>query len=293
MNIFLTGATGFIGRRLAQHLLARGHSVTGAVRNPRAARRDLAGVHYVPIDFAQAQTADAWQPLLGGMDVVVNAVGILQQRRGQTFDVLHRAAPTALFDACVTAGVRRVVQISALGADEYARSAYHLSKKAADDHLRLLPIEHVIVQPSLVYGPGGTSARMFSALVRLPLIPLPGDGSQQVQPVHIDDLVTAMVALIEAPEPPSGAVPLVGPEPLSLKLFYTRLRSALGVSAPARFLPIPMSLMQLTARLSALVPGAMLDSETLQMLNRGNTGDPSYIRALLGREPKAVEQFVR
>jgi len=66
-----------------------------------------------------------------------------------------------------------VVQISALGADTNARSAYHLSKRAADDVLRGLPLRAAIVQPSLVYGPGGTSAALFNKMAMAPLLPLP------------------------------------------------------------------------------------------------------------------------
>src|SRR5690606_36817224 len=134
---------------------------------------------------------------------------------------------------------------------------------------------------------------MFSAIVRLPVIPLPGDGSQQVQPVHIDDLIPAIVELVETSSPPAATVPLVGPQPLSLKAFYTDLRRALGVQARPRFIRVPMSLVRLTARAGSLVPGAMLDSETLDMLNRGNTGDPRYIRELLQREPRGVEHFAK
>ena len=120
----------------------------------------------------------------------MNAVGILRERGGQTFDAVHTRTPVALFDACIAAGVRRIVQISALGADT-GNSGYFRSKRAADARLAATEANWVIVQPSLVYGPGGTSARMFSMMASLPLTPLPGDGKQLVQPIHVDDLIAA------------------------------------------------------------------------------------------------------
>src|SRR5690606_39994015 len=89
----------------------------------------------------------------------------------------------------------RVVQISALGA-ETGRSAYFSSKHAADEFLVQLPLDWTIVQPSVVFGPGGSSARLFTMLASLPLIPVPGQGRQPIQPVHIDDFTACIVALL-------------------------------------------------------------------------------------------------
>ncbi len=292
MNILLTGATGFIGSHIAQALCAAGHDVVCAVRNPARARAIFPTLSAVHIEYSRALTPQAWIPSLSGIDLVINAVGILQESRKQNFETLHHHAPRALFEACHLAGIKRVIQVSALGADEDAQSAYHRSKKAADDYLASLPLKAAIVQPALVYGPTAPAAKMFSSIARLPLIPLPGQGNQQIQPVYIDDLTDAIVELVEADDMPTGRIPLVGPTPLSLKSFYTRLRQSLGISSKARFLPIPMKMVELGARIGSHVPGVMLDADTLQMLNRGSTGDPAHIRRLIKREPRPVERFV-
>lgn len=293
MNILLTGATGFLGSHIARALLAAGHDVLCAVRSPDKVHARLSGAKAVHIDFSRATRAQDWLAALKGIDVAINAVGILQETSTQSFDLLHNLAPRALFEACRIAGVRRVIQISALGADEQAQSSYHLSKKAADDYLASLPLQAAIVQPSLVYGPGGTSARMFSAMVRLPVIPLPGHGQQQVQPIYITDLVDGICALVQADPMPTGRIPFVGPVPLSLREFYTRLRTALGVKSEPHFAPVPMPVVSLGAQVGSLIPGLMLDTDTLQMLNRGNVGDPAPLRHLLGRDLRPVEQFAK
>ena len=158
-----------------------------------------------------------WLPRLSAIDVVVNAIGILRERGRQSFAALHGRGPAALFLGCVRAGVGKVIQISALGAAPDAASAYHRSKAQADALLGTLPLRWVIVQPSLVFGAGGASATLLSGLATLPLVPLPGDGSQRVQPIHVDDLVRAVVRLAERPDWDGTRIPAVGPEPLTLR----------------------------------------------------------------------------
>ena len=135
MRVLLTGASGFIGSAIAAALQARGHAV---VRVQRRAPGD--GGDVVQADFARPPGRAWWEPRLAGIDAVVNAVGILRDRPGQRFQALHVDAPLELFHACVAAGVPVVLQVSALGADDQARSAYHRSKKQADDALRALPL---------------------------------------------------------------------------------------------------------------------------------------------------------
>lgn len=287
--ILITGANGFIGRHLADALARDGHEVVCALRDPE--RMHDRRFRTVAADFIADVDAAAWLPRLAGIDVVINAVGILREHYAQTFDAIHSRAPRALFAACVQAGVKRVVQVSALGADRQAVSRYHLSKKEADDYLATLPLQSVIVQPSLIYGPGGTSARLFTLLASLPLIPLPGAGRQQVQPVHIDDLVAAMRVLVGRDASPGTYLPVVGPEAISLRTFLARLREAMG-GGRAHFLPVPLGLMRIGARAGSYLPGALLDPETLAMLERGNTADAGPLTRLLGRPPRPVRQFI-
>jgi uncharacterized protein YbjT (DUF2867 family) len=287
--VLLAGASGFIGSHLRQALVAAGHRVVCTGRPDSVPDPGCAA--FVPADYARDHTVEAWLPRLSGVDVVVNAVGILQESPGKSFSALHVQAPVALFAACAEARVGLVVQISALGADAGAQSSYHRSKKAADDFLAALDLPWVILQPSLVYGPGGASARLFGLLASLPLIPLPGKGLQQVQPVHVDDLAAAVVALVDRPPAAGLQLPVVGPEALTLREFLQRLRAALELS-PGRFLPVPMPLVRLAARLGAKLPGGLLDDDTLAMLERGNVADAAPVTRLLGRPARGVERFL-
>lgn len=292
MVILLTGASGFIGKHLAEALSAAGHTVVAASRH--AASRSAAVSRTVAADFTKDFSEADWLPRLDGVDAVINAVGIIREHGPQTFDAIHDRAPRALFAACVRAGVRRVIQISALGADAQAQSRYHLSKKAADDFLAGLPLASVIIQPSLVYGPDGTSARLFNLLASLPMIALPGSGSQQIQPVHIGDLVDAVLAVLVQDLPHGTRLVVAGPHAMSLREFLARLRAAMHLGR-AHFLPVPHPLVRLGAVLGQRLPGALLDPETLQMLERGNVAsreDNARLQAILGRPPRPVAHFI-
>ncbi|HBT32211.1 MAG TPA: short chain dehydrogenase [Pusillimonas sp.] len=291
MKILLTGATGFIGSRLLDELLRTKCSVicVGRKRPESLPSR----VEWIELDFNYALSAYDWAAAVEGVEVVVNAAGILHESPSQSFDIVHRAAPTALFQAAADANVRHIIQISALGADQDAQSRFHLSKKAADECLLSLGVRASIVQPSLVYGVGGASAELFGTFASMPLIPVPGRGDQQVQPIHIDDLIQAVLTLTLTPTGQSGRISMVGPEPLALRRFYAELRTSMGIRGKACFLPVPMALMYVMADAVKGLPGVLLDRETLGMLERGNAGDPADIARLLGRLPRRPIQFVR
>jgi uncharacterized protein YbjT (DUF2867 family) len=256
----------------------------------RSPRDDIACDGQILIDYASLPSGDL-PAALRGIEVVVNAVGILRPRGAQTFEALHVRGPRVLFAAAAKAGVRRIIQISALGAEPQAVSDYHRSKSEADRALMAMPVDWAIVMPSLVYGPGGSSARLFDTLASLPVIPLPAGGTQRIQPVHIDDLTRALLRLIESPVELRCTVPVVGPEPTTLADFLRTLRAALGLR-PTIALPVPRAMVAAGARLGDYLPGAFLSRETFGMLERGNVGDAGALTRLLGRPPLPTSAFV-
>ncbi|MBA2660604.1 MAG: SDR family oxidoreductase [Nitrosospira sp.] len=288
-TILITGATGFIGSHLAAALAGRGHNIVCAVKNPAAKNLDERFT-YIHADYTRDFDPGIWRARLTGVDVVINAVGIIREQGLQTFNSLHDRAPSALFSASAEMDIK-VVQISALGADEQAQSRYHLSKRSADNFLLFSGGRCVIVQPSLVYGSGGASAKLFTLLASLPIIPLPGKGQQQIQPIHIDDLTDAIVELVEQDRYIGHRVPLVGPEPLSLQYYLRELRKLMGLGS-GTFLHVPAILISLAAYVGQWTGKGLLDVETWQMLQRGNVADPGLTHQLLGHAPRASGAFV-
>jgi uncharacterized protein YbjT (DUF2867 family) len=270
MRILLTGADGFIGRHIKPALIAAGHELVSFGRRTGG-------------DFNDLRAAADWREYLTGAEAVINSVGIIAESRGQSFSVLHTCAPAALFHACTEAGVRRVIQISALGADGRAVTRYHKTKKAADDMLRGLPLDWFVLRPSLVYGPDGRSAALFRSLAALPVIPVVDHGRQQIQPVHVDDLVATVLLCLTA-EPARRTIDVVGPQALEFADWLQRLRFKSGRSA-ARVVSTPYPLARLASRLTEPI-FPLLSPDVLRMLQQGNTADVRPLSNFLGRMPR-------
>lgn len=271
MNILLTGAGGFIGQNIANALVSGGHRVRSASRQSG-------------IDFCHMQNVADWLPLLNDIDAVINSVGIIGEVGKQRFSSLHTAAPEALFRACAQTGVRRVVQISALGADETAFSAYHLSKRAADDCLRGLDLDWFVLRPSLIYGRGGKSAALFMRLAALPLIPVITDGQQKLQPVHISDVVATVLQSLVSPQT-RQTLDIVGNETISFAQWLQTMRRAQGLSS-ARLLRIPFALAMAGTWVGRYI-NPILQPENLRMLQQGYWADVQPLMRFLGRTPLA------
>jgi uncharacterized protein YbjT (DUF2867 family) len=273
VKVLVVGASGFIGRQVARTLEGAGHAVVRALRRPRSPAE-------VAADFSRDCSPDAWLPRLAGIDAVVNAAGIFREQPGSRFAAIHDEGPRALFAACQAAGTRVVVQISALGADDRAASRFHLSKRNADAFLRASSLDWCIVQPSVVFGPGGSSSRLLAMLAAMPVVPLPGDGLQRVQPVHVEDLSALVLHVLENPAARRRMLAAVGPRPVTLREWLATLRAQMGFPATL-FVPVPLPLVRLVS-----------GREAVEMLCRGNTASPVDTQQALGRDPRPIEQFL-
>lgn len=281
MRVLLCGADGFLGRHIAPALAARGHEVVRGVRRLRLPGDIL-------MDYRADTSADAWLPRLAGIDAVINAVGILREQRAGDFDRVHHRSPAALFEACRRSGVRRAIQISALGT---AETPYLASKRAGDAALReFLPEAGVVLRPGLVFGADGASTRFFLMLASLP-IQADVRGAGEVQPVHVDDLAELVTRLVEGAPAPGGIVDAPGPARLGYRDWMASYRAGLGL-APALCLPVPAWAMSVTARLAGVLPGSLLSKDTWAMLRAGNVGDATRGAAILGRPLTPPQQFI-
>lgn len=290
-HVLVTGAHGFIGSHVVAALLDAGFSPVAAVRRRRG-EPAAAGVERIGCDFAADTDPAIWLPRLRRIDAVVNCAGILRERGGDSFARVHEQAPGALFRACREAGVRRVVQVSALG--DPADGEFVASKHRCDAALMASELEWVVLRPSLVYSPqgsyGGTS--LLRALAALPLIALPAGGEQRVQPIDAADVGRAVVAALTRDEAARECLDLGGPAAISLRTYLAHWRSWLGLGR-ARFVAVPPWLAGCAAYLGERFGHGPLGLTMWRMLRRGSVVAPAAAdrcERALGFAPTALAQ---
>jgi len=215
-----------------------------------------------------------------GIEPFVN----LCKHRVLTFAAVQTEAPGALFRAAARAGARQLVQISALGADAGVRTPFLLTKRAADELALGLGVPAVVLRPSVVYGPGDHSMAFFRRLAALPVTPVPGDGRYRLQPVHVDDLVRAVVLACARPGR-HGAFDLGGGTVLTFNALLHALARHRG-RRRARLLHVPWPLMRLVARLTDLAGRGPITTDELTMLRRGSVADNGPFVATFGFAPR-------
>jgi uncharacterized protein YbjT (DUF2867 family) len=291
LRVLVAGASGLVGSAIVDRLVRVGHLVVPGVRNPEACR--LRWPHLRPrrLDYTDLAGSEQWREAVAGIDVVVNAVGIFVEQGNQSFDALHVNGPALLFAAAAEAGVGRVVQVSALGAAADSPFEFLASKGRADAALRRMPLVSVVVRPSLVYAACGDSTRAFARLAGLPVTPVPGDGGQRIQPLHLDDLCDALVRVIEEPTAPAR-LDAVGAAPLALRDYLAMFKRAMGQRC--RFVGVPVPLVRRVLRLAgAGRRGPVVANDAaLSMLLAGNTADSGPMVRLLGRPLRPVWSYV-
>jgi len=184
--ITVFGGSGFLGRYVVRALAKKGWRVRVAVRRP-----DLAG-HLQPMgNVGQIHTVqanlrypDSITRAVEGADAVVNLVGILHETGGQNFSAVHVFGAGAIANCVRNAGIDRLVQISAIGADANSDANYARTKSQGEEVVRGELPDAIILRPSVVFGPEDQFFNRFASLARiLPVLPLIGGGKTRFQPV--------------------------------------------------------------------------------------------------------------
>jgi uncharacterized protein YbjT (DUF2867 family) len=259
--VLVLGGTGFVGRHLCEKLVRAGYPVTVATR----AGTQTSPLRCLPrLNLVQADIHDA--PVLGdlvaGHRLVVNLVAILHGDQAR-FDAVHVTLPGQLARACHASAVRRLVHVSALGADPAGPSMYQRSKGRGEQLLREAlagsATDLCIVRPSVIFGAQDRLLNLFARLQAwLPVLPLAGAGCR-FQPVWVEDVAEAIVRCLSAPTPPAPVIEAAGPDVMTLRELVTLAATASGKPA-AHILPLPDTLARWQARVMELAPGEPLMS---------------------------------
>jgi len=213
MKIFLTGATGFVGSHMLRRLLQDGHEVRALARTRPPKALVGARFRFIQGDFATGNFGEE----LAGCDAVINLVGIIYPRGSASFEAVHHQGTKKLVEAARQSGVRRFVQMSALGARAHNASEYHTSKFAGEEEVRTSGIDYVVLRPSLIVGPGSAFVQQMVEVGAAPMFrPVPGTGKYRFRPVHVDDVVECFAQSLINPAATNQTIDLVGGEELTL-----------------------------------------------------------------------------
>jgi len=296
-NILVLGGTGFVGSHLIARLAAEGRRVLVPTRR-RERGRHLILLPTVDVVEANIHDADVLRQLLRGQDAVINLVGILQSDRatpyGKAFRRAHVELPRALVAACADTNVRRLLHMSALGAAPDATSMYLRSKGDGEAIVLAAPgVATTAFRPSVIFGPGDSFLTLFAKMQKwLPVIPL-ACARARFQPVHVDDVVTAMAKALDQPLTFGRAIEVTGPQVYTLRELVALAGRASGHPRP--ILALPHFLGRLQAGLMELLPGALLSRDNLDSMKTDNVAQHAPERELarlLGIEaPKSPEMI--
>ncbi|HEX5459853.1 MAG TPA: complex I NDUFA9 subunit family protein [Steroidobacteraceae bacterium] len=267
MSICVLGGTGFVGTELVTRLVGNGHWVRVPTRGPSH------GQHLRVLSTVELVTANIHDPrtlgqLLGGMDAVINLVGILNQSGRATFHAVHVDLAAKLIAAARNAKVRRLLQMSAAGADrERGPSRYLRSKGEAEELIRAAAahLDFTIFRPSVIFGPRDSLANRFATLLRLSGGVMPLARSQaRFQPVYVGDVTDAFIRTLDRPESFGQTYELCGPDVLTLEQLV-RMTAAVA-QLPCHLLRLPDVLGWLQAMLLGLLPGKPFSLDNFRSL---------------------------
>ncbi|WP_227428838.1 NAD-dependent epimerase/dehydratase family protein [Psychrobacter sp. I-STPA6b] len=295
MTILLLGSSGFIGRQVKQILEQMGH--------------DLRLPTHQQIDFKSLDLPTNQQnliKLLTGVEVVINMVGIMSSDTDE-LEQVHHHSPVRLAKLAKSLGVKRWVNLSALGADSNHQVAFLASKGRGDRALQSLANDDfsvAIARPSLVFGHTaqqyGASGAMFIKLAKLPVLCLPNAGQFHIQPVYVNEVAEGLVKLATIKQfthdCPAMVVDFTGKTVTTLAEYLQMIRQIIHQKPPSTIINLPMAWakmgMALIKPFSLFMPNSMLSTDSLTLLEYGSVADYQAFTQLLGHEPMGYKEFL-
>jgi uncharacterized protein YbjT (DUF2867 family) len=239
------------------------------------------------------ESPQALHELTEGADAVVHLVGIITEIGRQTYERVHVQGTRQVLAAARSAGVRRFVHMSALGArPDQAATPYHRTKAAAEELVRTSGISHVIVRPSLIAAPGNEVLKMLVNMLRMsPIVPVIGNGLYKLQPIAAADAAEAFAVALDEPAI-GGTFDIAGPATLTYHEVLDELEDALGVRR--RRVAVPVTVVRFSAYAGMVLPNLNpITPDQLQMLLEGNTTAQNAITSTFGVTPMPFADVAR
>jgi len=288
-RIFVSGGTGFVGRHVVRALLSRGFLVRCLVRPGSEA--DLKGFESIDRVPGDVLAPDPIVAAAEGCAGLVHLVGIIREHRarGVTFERLHVRATQNMLMVAKAAGVKRYVQMSALGTRPNAVSAYHRTKWLAEEAVRASGLDWTIFRPSIIFGQGDEFISMLAQMIRrTPVVPVLGDGNYRLQPIAVEQIAEGIVQALRVPQSAARTYEVGGAEAYRFVEILDQIGAALG--RRVRKLHVPLGAVKLVTRGFGWLPYYPVTQDQLTMLEEESVTDPTPFFRDFGITP---EPFAR
>jgi len=227
MRVFLTGATGFVGRHLLDLLDdSRCERTVCLVRDPaklQGKSRSTKYVQAIPGDLLEPKTYAAG---LSGIDVVCHLAALVGKAPAEEMERVNVEGTRVLLETARQAGVKRFLHVSTIAVKfpEKRHYPYGRSKERAEEVVRSSDLDWAIVRPTIVLGPGSGWGKKLLALSTAPLPFLFGTGRTRMQPVDVRDLARFLVEMLAMPSFGRVTVEIGGPDILTFDEFVAKVR---------------------------------------------------------------------
>jgi len=269
--ITIFGGSGFIGRHVIRKLARRGVRVRAAVRQPNLAGylKPMGDTGQIEPVQANIRYESSIRQAMRGADKVINLVGILHESGPQKFTRVQAEGAGAIARAAAAEGVRKLVHVSAIGADAASPSLYARSKAAGEAAVRQHFPAATIIRPSVVFGPEDDFFNRFAMLARLlPALPLIGGGHTRMQPVYVGDVASAIIHALDDTTTDGKIYELGGPHIYTMKQIMEMVLQQTG--RRRLLLPLPFFAARIQAALLQLLPKPLLTVDQVRLLEKDN-----------------------
>lgn len=293
MRVFVTGATGYVGRKLTETLIESDHDPACLVR-PGSERKLGNLVSNVDIISGDIGDAEKWQSQLKNIDSAINLIGIIREfpNHEVTFEKLHVESTVKLVDICSRQGIKRFLQMSALGASPDSKSEYHRTKYRAEKYLKNSELDWTIFRPSLIFGQGNLALAEFVKLIKsAPLVPVVGDGKYRLQPVALENVCEGFVKALNKPETIGKTYEVAGSERVTYDQLLDRIGQALNRKVPK--LHLPVGLTKLAISPFEYFKSFPLTKSQIEMLLEENISDSNLFYDELNIEPESLDSMLK
>ncbi len=282
--ILVTGGSGFIGRRVVSRLAEGGSSLRVLARGQRQA--DLP--ERVEVARGDVVSGEGLPDAMASVEKVVHLVAIIRESGGQTFEANIWRGTEKVVEAAKAAEVKKLVYVSAIGAQDNPTYLYLHAKWQAERAVKLSGLPYTILRPSIVFGEGDEFINALAGLVRYnPVVPVAGDGKARFQPIWVEDLVTCIVACLDEDAHAGQTLEIGGPEQLTYDELLDVVKEALGRSRIK--VHVPLAVMRPLAQVMEWVlPKPPVTGEQLKMLALDNIAETDSVRRHFGIQPRRL-----